>query len=155
METRGSRSDAPREVHMTKPVGGQFPLFFSLSEYLTGEPGLDHNLAERHFSRLRSVSDPAALAKLLVQWQAAQKNPAQTERLVRKILSDSVLGPLAKALIMLWYTGGIKDVVGNTSVWTIETAADYFGALAWKVVGCHPPGLSNQFFGHWKYPTEF
>jgi hypothetical protein len=141
---------------MTKPVGGgQFPLFFSLSEYLTGEPNLGRNLAQRHFSRLRSVSDPSALAELLVQWQAAQKNPAQTERLVRKILSDSILGPLAKTLIMLWYTGGIKDVVDNTTFWTIETAADYFGALAWKVVGSHPPGLSNQFFGHWKYPTEF
>lgn len=141
---------------MTKPVdGGQFSLFFSLSKYLTGEPGLDRKLAERHFSRLRSASDPAALAGLLVQWQAAQKNPTQTDRLVRKILSDSVLGPLAKTLILVWYTGGIKDVVGNTTLWKIETAADYFGALAWKVVGAHPPVLSNQFFGHWKYPTEY
>ena len=156
METRRSRSDPPREVRMSKPVGGgQFPLFFSLSKYLTGEPGLDRELAERHFSRLRSAIDPAALAKLLLQWQTAQKTPIQTERLVKKILADSVLGPLAKTLILLWYTGGIKNVVNNNTIWVIESAADYFGALAWKVVGSHPPALSNQFFGHWKYPTEY
>lgn len=133
----------------------QFSLFYSLSKYLTDEPALDRDLAQRHFSRLRSASDPAALAKLLLQWQAAQKNPAQTDRLVRKILADSVLGPLAKTLILLWYTGGIKNVVDNKTIWVIETAADYFGALAWKVAGSHSPGLSNQFFGHWKYPTEY
>jgi Membrane bound FAD containing D-sorbitol dehydrogenase len=155
MGARRPRCDPLREAGMTKIVAAQFPLFLSLSKYLTGEPGLDRKLAQRHFSRLRSASDPAALAKLLVQWQAAQKNHAQTDRLVRKILADPVLGPLAKTLMLLWYTGGIKGVVGNTTLWTIETAADYFGALAWKVVGSHPPGLSNQFFGHWKYPTEF
>jgi hypothetical protein len=141
---------------MTNPVGvTQFALFFSLSKYLTGEPALDRELAQRHFGRLQSASDPAALASLLLQWQDAEKNPSQTDRLVRKILSDSVLGPPAKTLILLWYTGGIKNVVDNTTIWVIETAADYFGALAWKVVGSHPPGLSNQFFGHWKYPTEY
>lgn len=138
---------------MTKPTDAQFPLFFSLSKYLTGEPGLDHGLAQAHFRRLQSASNPAALAKLLLRWDAAQKNPAQTDRLVRGILSDSVLGPLAKTLILLWYTGGLKSPADNT--WVIETAADYFGALAWKVTGSHPPGLSNQFFGHWKYPTEY
>ncbi len=139
---------------MASPPDSQFVLFFSLSKYLTGEPGLDRELAQRHFKRLRSASDPAALAKLLVQWQAAQKNPARTDRLVKKIIADSVLGPLSKTLILLWYTGGIKNVVDNNTIWLIETAADYFNALVWKVAGSHPPGLSNQFFGHWKYPTE-
>jgi hypothetical protein len=140
---------------MTKPTGAaNFPLFFSLSKYLTGEPGLDRELAHGHLHRLHA-SDPATLAKLLLKWEAAQKNPAQTDRLVRNILSDAVLGPLAKTLILLWYTGGIKSVVDNTTTWAIETAADYFGALAWKVMGSHPPVLSNQFFGHWKYPTEY
>jgi hypothetical protein len=139
---------------MASPLeDSQFALFFSLSNYLTGEPVLDRELAQRHFSRLRSVSDPPVLAKLLLRWQAAQKNPAQTDRLVKKMLADSLLGPLAKTLILLWYTGGIKNPGDGT--WIIETAADYFGALAWKVVGSHPPGLANQFFGHWKYPTEY
>jgi Membrane bound FAD containing D-sorbitol dehydrogenase len=135
------------------PRDTQFPLFFSLSKYLTGESGLDRALAEAHLKRLRSVSNLATLAKLLAQWQAAQKNPAQTERMIKKILADPILGPLAKTLIMLWYTGGIKNPDDGT--WVIETAADYFNALSWKVAGSHPPGLSNQFFGHWKYPTEY
>ena len=141
---------------MASPVEhSQFSLFYSLSKYLIAEPGLGRELAQGHFSRLRSASAPAALSKLLLQWQAAQKNPTQTDRLVKKILADSVLGPLAKTLILLWYTGGIKNVVDNQTIWVIETAADYFNALAWKVAGSHSPGLSNQFFGHWKYPTEY
>ena len=139
---------------MTDPAGvTHFALFLSLSKYLTGEPDLDRELAQRHFARLQSASNAEALASLLLQWQAAEKDPAHTDGLVRKILSDAVLGALAKTLIMLWYTGGMKNVADNT--WVIETAADYFGALAWKVVGSHAPGLSNQFFGHWKYPTEY
>jgi hypothetical protein len=148
-------ASAERGVHDNPTGDSRFGLFLSLSQYLTGEPALDHALAQRHFGRLQSASDSAVLANLLLQWQAAEKNPAQTDGLVRKILSDSVLGPLAKTLILLWYTGGIKNVVDNTTVWVIETAGDYYGALAWKVVGSHPPGLSNQFFGHWKYQTEY
>ena len=146
---------AERGAHHNPSGDSRFGLFLSLSKYLTGEPALDRELAQRHFDRLQSASDAEALANLLLQWEAAEKNPAQTDRLVRKILSDSVLGPLAKTLILLWYTGGIKNVIDNTTVWVIETAGDYYGALAWKVVGSHPPGLSNQFFGHWKYPTEY
>jgi len=93
------------------------------------------------------------MAKLLRQWRIAEKDLAHTAEMVGKILADTVLGPMAKKLILLWYTGGIKSTA--TNLWEIDTAADYFGALAWKVVGSHPPGLSDQFFGHWKYPTEY
>ena len=130
-------------------------LFLSLWKYLTGEPDLDSEVARRHYQRLQSVLRPEALPKLLDEWRAAQKEPAQTSQRLTRILSDSVLGPAAKTLILLWYTGGIKTVVDGNNVWQIESATDYFTALAWKVVGSHPPGLSNQFFGHWKYPTEY
>ena len=132
--------------------GEDFASFLLLSEYLTGETGLDRELAQSHFRRLQSTTDVDTTSKLLLRWRAAQEDPAMTGEVVAKILSDAVLGILAKKLILLWYTGGIKNAAGQ---WEIETAADYFGALAWKVVGSHPPGLSNQFFGHWKYPTEY
>jgi len=132
--------------------GEDFASFLLLSEYLTGETRLDRELAQSHFRRLQSTTDVDTTSKLLLRWRAAQEDPAMTGEVVAKILSDAVLGILAKKLILLWYTGGIKNAAGQ---WEIETAADYFGALAWKVVGSHPPGLSNQFFGHWKYPTEY
>jgi hypothetical protein len=138
---------------MASDVGGEdFASFLSLSEYLTGETGLDRGLAQSHFRRLQSTADADTISKLLLRWGAAQEDPALIGELVAKIVSDADLGPLAKRLILLWYTGGIKNAAGR---WEIETPADYFGALAWKVVGSHPPGLSNQFYGHWKYPTEY
>jgi hypothetical protein len=130
-------------------------LFISLSEHLTGEIGLDQAQARSHLRRLRAAFDTKLIEKLLDRWQRGAQDPAKTDRLAGQMLSDAVLGSLAQAVILIWYTGGIKITVANTTVWRIETGADYFGALAWKVVGSHAPGLSNQFFGHWKYPTEF
>jgi hypothetical protein len=138
---------------MTNDTGGEeFASFLSLSEYLTGEIRMDRGLAHSHFRRMQLASDAIATTKLLLHWREAQKNPSHTAEMVGNILADTVLGPLAKTLMLLWYTGGIKNAAG---LWEIESAADYFGALAWKVVGSHPPGLSNQFYGHWKYPTEY
>src|SRR5260370_24920999 len=94
-----------KRIIMASPlVDSQFALFFSLSNYLTGEPVLDRELAQRHYSRLRSVSDPPVLAKLLLQWQAAQKNQAHTDRLVKKKTSSSFVGPMSKTPTPLPFT---------------------------------------------------
>jgi hypothetical protein len=144
----------PGEVHVLEnPEVAEFKLFYSLSIYLTGEPILDGELARRHFGRLEKVVGREAVKNLLVGWRAAMDDSEHTEQRVHEILSDPVRGPTAKTLLVLWYTGGIR--VLNANIWNIESAADYFGALAWKVVGSHPPGFSNQFYGHWKYPTEY
>ena len=31
---------------------------------------------------------------------------------------------------------------------------DYFDALMWSVIGAHPPGLSDGYYGHWRYPPD-
>jgi len=132
----------------------QLRLFVTLSERLTGETGLDQERAQSHLGRLQHAF-PNLIEQLLERWQATAQDPETADRAAGAMLSDAVLGAAAKAVILIWYTGGLKMTVGGATIWEIESAADYFGALAWKVVGSHAPGLSNQFFGHWKYPTEF
>jgi hypothetical protein len=95
---------------MTNDTSGEeFASFLSLSEYLTGEIGLDRGLAQSHFHRMQVASDANAIAKLLLQWREAKNDPSYTAEMVGNILADAVLGPLAKTLILLWYTGGHQE----------------------------------------------
>jgi hypothetical protein len=67
-------------------------------------------------------------------------------------MGDTNLGPLAREIIVLWFTSAFFSEDGKTS--TFDTPAQYFSALMWSAMHAHPPGLSGGYFGHWKYPPD-
>jgi Membrane bound FAD containing D-sorbitol dehydrogenase len=125
--------------------------FLHLSRVLTAH-ALDSHLAELYLERMRDAAG-SQLDDLLDRFQALVKDGNDPVVVVRnEILPDTVLGPIAKAVLLLWYIGGIQRTPGGD--WEMQSAGQYYRALVWEAIGAHPPTLSNGYFGHWKYPPE-
>ena len=78
-------------------------------------------------------------------------------------MDDPKLGPVARNIIIMWYTGswaqlpdawsavhGTKD---QGLVGVISPAA-YQSGLMWRIAGAHPAGAQQQGFGAWSRPPE-
>jgi hypothetical protein len=125
--------------------------FLHLSRILTAH-ALDAHLAELYLERMRDAAG-SLLDDLLDRFQTLVKAGHDPLVVVRKeILPDTALGPIAKAVLLLWYIGGIQKIPGGD--WEMQSADQYYRALVWEAIGAHPPTLSNGYFGHWKYPPE-
>jgi hypothetical protein len=125
--------------------------FLFLSRVLTAHV-LDASLAELYFERIREAAG-SQLNDLLDRFQTLIKAGHDPVVAVRdEILPDTVLGPVAKAVLLLWYIGGIQKTPNGD--WEMRSADQYYRALVWEAIGAHPPTLSNGYFGHWKYPPE-
>jgi Membrane bound FAD containing D-sorbitol dehydrogenase len=125
--------------------------FLFLSRVLTAH-FLDAGLAELYLERMREAVG-SQLDDLLNRFQALVKAGHDPVVAVRdEILPDTVLAPVAKAVLLLWYIGGIQKTPNGD--WEMQSADQYYRALVWETIGAHPPTLSNGYFGHWKYPPE-
>jgi len=73
-------------------------------------------------------------------------------------LSDRCLGPVARSLIQLWYTGQWvplppewREAYGASrfDVVKIISTRAYKEGLVWDAIGAHPQGAKQQGFGAW------
>lgn len=132
-------------------VSSRHDEFLHLSQVLTAHR-LDAYLVEPYLKRMRDALG-SQVDDLLDRFQALVKAGQDPILALRnEILPDKVLGPVAKAVLLLWYTGGIQNTLGGD--WELQSADQYYRALVWEAIGAHPPTLSNGYFGHWKYPPE-
>jgi len=127
-------------------------LFLRLSIVLTAERSLPADLVEIYFQRAQETLGPK-LDILLARFGTFL---AAGDRDAIAIVRDGILaspdhGPVAKAVLLLWYIGGMQNAAGE---WEMQSADQYYRALVWDAIGAHPPTLSNGYFGHWKYPVE-
>ena len=132
-------------------AAARLEVFIRLSELLTGYVELDRELAEAYFVRSADHLKPV-FDQLLEQFhnlESPGRDP--TERVRTDILAHPSLGPPARTLLMLWFTGGF---LLPEQTWQMASAEQYYRALMWDAIGAHPPTLSNGYFGHWKYPVE-
>ena len=141
-------------------MDGQLKRFIGLSALLTGfrEVQLSGTeVAGDYLETLRSVLPPDVLNDLLT---AFARLPAEgrEKAAATTILGDPKLGPVAKNLIMLWYTGvwnQLPDIwrrangASAKDVTHLVSGAAYRSGLQWVVAGAHPPGASHQGFGSW------
>jgi hypothetical protein len=85
---------------------------------------------------------------------AAERNAA----LRKRIFGDEKLGPVARAIIKLWYVGiwyelprAWTEAYGarrdNTSF--MVSPASYAEGLLWVAIGAHPPGAKAPGYGSW------
>jgi hypothetical protein len=123
-------------------------LFAELSSILTGDAALPEAAVHRHLLTLRAPAYATGLTQVLERFHQLQHAEGNlVEAVGQHLLGDAALGPFVKQVLMLWFTGQIP---GTTST----NQDDYFEALMWSAIGAHPPGMSDAYFGHWRYPPD-
>jgi hypothetical protein len=122
-------------------------LFCELSAVLTGEAAVAPTTAARHLQTLRTEPDADTVEKVLRHFRDLQKEGGDIVQTVKdRLIGDATLGPTAKKMVVLWFTGQIGG--------KLASGEDYLEALMWAAVGAHPPGWSDAYFGHWRYPPD-
>jgi hypothetical protein len=91
-------------------------------------------------------------------------SPADRKALIsREILGDTRLGPVARNIIKLWYTGTWNRLppawierygpAPRDHTFVISSAA-YVEGLLWKAIGAHPAGAKGPGYGSWRHPPR-
>jgi len=147
----------------TSESSTQFDAFIAISAILTGYDGAEltgTGCAMEYWRQFKQVLPPEILADFLAPVPALRReDPAKLGDEVRRIyLSDTRLGPVARALIQLWYLGqwvplpeDWRELYGASRFDTakiISTRA-YKEGLVWDAIGAHPMGAKQQGFGAW------
>jgi hypothetical protein len=132
--------------------------FVGLSEFLVGVPfppplppmtALDPKLAAVYMNELTTWSlQGPFMEQLLATWNAIKDQPVEerTASVNRLIMSDENLGPLARQIILAWYTGFHPWAAGQQPT---PDPANYSSALVWMLASAHPAGVPLSF-GYWK-----
>ena len=134
--------------------------FISLSEFLLGVPfqpplppltSLDPDLANVYYNQLTGAKQ-ALMQSLLTTWTTILKMPAsqRTVAVNSQIMGDAKLGPLARQIILAWYTGFHPYYPGNDPQ---PNPANYEQTLVWMLAQAHPMGVPLSF-GYWQYKPQ-
>ena len=112
--------------------------------------------SKRVEEEMRSM--PARLQALLDAF-AALEGSGDLDKLVQEqILADPNVGPMARTLIVFWYTGGIMiPGPGATAAQPdlyFPTKEAYVRGLVWPTAQAHPMGVTGGYFGYWHYEPE-
>lgn len=149
--------------------------FVGLTQVLTGfsstvfAPPVDPNPQPQQEQYFDFLADPANgvaadFAHLLALYQGAVAGgPAPTpgtpeaQRVGQALLDNAAVGPLARRIIKLWYTGSwyAEPPAGNerpANMLQVVTSQAYVNGLMWRVAQAHPMGLSKLRFGYWTSP---
>ena len=134
--------------------------FISLSEFLLGVPfqpplppltSLDPDLANVYYSQLTGTNQ-ALMQSLLTTWTTILKMPTsqRTAAVNSQIMGDAKLGPLARQIILAWYTGFHPYYPGSGPQ---PNPANYEQTLVWMLAQAHPMGVPLSF-GYWQYKPQ-
>ena len=133
--------------------------FVELSAALTGfSPVILHGtgMMQAYLSKISSIVPDAVLDRLFDTFENAPQNSARPD--LTAILEDSDLGPVARAIAVLWYCGawtGLPDAwharngTAPGDAAGVLSSAAYQAGLQWTVIGAHPVGARQQGFGVW------
>lgn len=132
--------------------------FIGLSKFLLGIPwqpplpeltDLDPDLAQVYLNGLTlTPAQQKLMTSLLSEWVTVQTQQVDLKTAVEtEILGDAVLGPLARQIILAWYTG-FHPWLG---VPPTPDPANYERTLVWLLAQAHPMGVPVSF-GYWQYP---
>ncbi|OAI57168.1 hypothetical protein AYO47_01860 [Planctomyces sp. SCGC AG-212-M04] len=155
---RWADADFPRgdEGPVVAPQDGAAE-FVSISTWLTGFDELDPAVADSHLARLRAHPDTQEyIDTLLDRWRSIE--PFATEELLSKhIVDDGNLGPVARAIILLWYNGCFHTISGPDGLRRFPSDfgtpqdTQYRHGLVWAVASAHPAGYSVEDNFHWQF----
>ncbi|UGA53087.1 MULTISPECIES: hypothetical protein [Dickeya] len=133
-----------------------FDDFMTLSALLTGFSQFEltgTGLAHDYFTWLQH--NAAGPFKQLLHDFAAQPNDdaLRLNWLEATVLTSLTLGPIARSLLRLWYTGQWVPISPepDAAAYFLSDAA-WREALIWQAIHAHPQAIRQQEFGAWAEP---
>lgn len=135
-----------------------------LSVALTGFDRLDligTGVAAEYLDTLDRIVSPATVDALLKAYAGLPADDPDGAALSGRILEDALLGPLARNVIVLWYTGTWTPLPADwpapgarspLDVAGVVSPAAYLSGLQWRTVGAHPAGALPTGFASWASP---
>ena len=139
----------------------QLESFLGLSGVLTGCGRiqlLGTAMTKQYFATLEAALPPGVLDQLLGAYQQSAQAGDRESAVESAILNDPKLGPVARALILLWYCGnwgGLPDAwhsaygTAATEKVGVVSAEAFRAGLQWLIIGAHAPGTAQQGFASW------
>lgn len=129
---------------------------------------LGTGLAHQYLAKVRAACGDEVVTALLDAHRAALADVDSVagsldQALRHRIFSDDRLGPVARNVIKLWYSGmwyGLPtewtDCYGaqNAAETSTVTAASYQEGLLWRAIGANPPGAKAPGYGSWAKPPR-
>lgn len=162
----GTGSGAQGAQSTSLPNGmSHLDAFVETSSRLTGFSSLElfgTGVVDLYLRTLEEIIPERLLSPLLTRTCALPKEGLE-QALQAQILSCPDLGPVAKNLTMLWYTGSWTALPddwhtrnGRSALDTthVISTASYQAGLQWKVMGAHAPGSNPLGYGSWALPPE-
>ncbi len=134
--------------------------FLAVSAALTGYNSAElqgTGCAGEYWHQFRQVLPEEILNRFLSH--AHSLGQGDDDQIIRQTyLSDRCLGPIARSLIQLWYTGQWVPLsqewresygASRFDVVKIISTRSYKEGLVWDAIGAHPMGAKQQGFGAW------
>ena len=133
--------------------------FVELSAALTGfSPVIlqGTGMTSAYLHTIESIVPATLLRRLFQAFGNATGNSAAAD--LTAILDDPDLGPVARAISVLWYCGAWTELpeswrarhgIAPADTTGVVSGAAYQAGLQWTVVGAHPAGARQQGFGAW------
>jgi hypothetical protein len=143
--------------------------FLSLSAILTGYSRfrlVGTGQADAYLATTRAAVGDVVLNHLLTTFTEVDRDAGSEEVVLdrglrARVLSDELLGPIARNLIKMWFVGTWYELpqewrdryASREPVAThVVSPASYIEGLLWPTIGANPPGAKGQGFGSWVGP---
>ncbi len=144
---------------MRRPLDDFLTLSSALTGYRTAEL-VGTGMAETYLDAVTAIVGESFAARLWTVGSDVVHRAGHdlTAQLALRLLDDPDLGPPARNLIVLWYTGqwmqlpaAWRDRHGATplDVDRILSADSYTAGLMWDAIGAHPQGAKAPGFATW------
>ncbi len=142
--------------------------FVSMSVVLTGVGRIALNgtgVGGTYLSFLDRTLVAGLLDELLAVFARLPSGADRDHAVGTSVMADPKLGPIARNIIVLWYTGSWLQLPdawraafgtspGDTT--HVLSGAAYQAGLQWLVAGAHPAGAAPQGYGSWtRGPAEW
>lgn len=168
---RTPRGGKPRTQPASGTGGSQLEQFLALSVTLTGFDSAElwgTGMVHAYYGLVPSIAGEAVFGDLLTRWHnivvRGSGQPRYIDQLVTsEMLDDPKLGPVARNVAALWYTGVWNQLpVAWRNVWGanardlthVVSARGYEEGLVWKAIFSHPPAAKQPGFASWALPPK-
>ena len=137
--------------------------FVALSAALTGFRGVElwgTGQVDVYLAELIATVGEDVVARLLAAGDQALGSSDPKKELTA-LLADQETGPVAKNVIVLWYSGAWRPLPNDwrnrygaspLDVARVISPASYRSGLVWKAIGAHPKGANGTGFASWANP---
>jgi hypothetical protein len=119
--------------------------FLGLSRVLTGEEGLDEDIASQYFDRLHAAY-PSELDALVAGFAAIAGGLGVAARLKELLDADPTLAKIARQIITVWFTSQFTRPDGSSDAGTAE---QWKSGLLWPVIHAPAPAAVPGPYGYW------